>query len=497
MNGNAILRGIQKVTGDWTKQRKREERAQSARLNRRAALCRERGTTIRDAAARMVERRIGSLIVTSPSGEPEGIVTDKDLRRAVAEAEPYDAPVEFIMSSPVAGVPHTETCFDALLAMMRRRIHHLAVTRMGALQGMVTSHDLMVLQGRSPILLFREIMARETIEGLCEASRRVPQVVGRLVEEGAKAGNVTRMIAVLGDLVLERLLTMLQDEMGPPPVPFCWMLMGSEGRKEQTFRTDQDNALIYRDPRGKAAAREAESWFAAFTERAIEGLVACGYPLCPGGMMASNPKWRKSYTKFRDFFEGLVIKSEPEEVLNATIFFDFRPGYGHMEMGESLRDHITVHAARSDVFLRYLAKDCLTARPPLTFFRSFVVEKSGENKNTLDLKRRGLTPFVDFARVFALKHGVKETNTADRLRLLMEEGHLPKGLISEALEAYEFLMQLRLVHQMDKMNAGQQPDNHIDPATLTELEKRTLKQAFGVIGGLQNLLKDTFSLNVA
>ncbi|NJB68087.1 CBS domain-containing protein [Desulfobaculum xiamenense] len=463
----------------------------------REPLAIESGRSVRDAAAIMMAEGIGSLLVTAPDGSPAGIVTDKDLRRAVAEGEDPAAPVEFIMSAPLVTASHRDMCFDALLSMMARQIHHLAVLREGRVTGMVTSHDIMVLQGRSPVSLFREIVAQRTLEGLHPLSQKVPLVVGSLIEEGAKAGNITRMITVLNDLILEKLLTMLQDRMGPPPVPFCWMLMGSEGRREQTFHTDQDNALIHGDPADAEEAARAEAYFAAFSAEAIEHLGRCGYPPCPGGMMASNPQWRMPFARFRDFFEGMLILPEPREVLNATIFFDFRPGYGHTELGEALRRHVTAHASREGVFLRHLARDCLAARPPLSFFRSFIVEKDGEHKDTLDLKTRGLVPFVDFARLFALRHAIAETNTLDRLHLLAEGGHIAADLASEAAEAYEFLMQLRLVHQMRQIREGREPDNRVRPDALSELEKKTLKEAFTVISGLQGFIRDVFRLNVA
>ena len=454
------------------------------------------GRSIRDAARIMVAEGIGSLLVTDPRGKVAGIVTDKDMRRAVADGEAHDAPVEYVMSSPLATVSHREACFDALLDMMRRQIHHLGVTRDGEVTGMVTSHDIMLLSGRSPVSLFREIMAVRDISGLYPLSQKVPMTVGGLIEEGAKAGNITRMITVLNDLILEKLLNMLQDELGPPPLPFCWILMGSEGRKEQTFHTDQDNALVYRDPTSEEEAAQAQDYFTRFTEAAINHLVHCGYPLCSGGMMASNPKWRQPFTVCRDYFERMILRPEPMEVLHSTIFFDFRPGYGAASLGDALRNHVTLHASREDVFLRHLARDCLTARVPLSFFRGFIVQKNGEHKDTLDIKTQGLVPFVDFARLFALKHSIRETNTLDRLALLKERRHVAPDLVVEAVEAYEFLMQLRLVHQMAQINQGKEPDNHLNPASLSDLEKQTLKEAFGVISGLHAFTKDVFRLNV-
>ncbi len=451
--------------------------------------------SVQNAAIRMTGHHIGSLLVSDPSGKIVGIVTDKDLRtKVVAQGLDYQAPVSEIMTFPVETIPSHAVCFDALLQMMSKQIHHLAVERQGKIIGIITAHDIMVLQGSSPLYLFREIIAQREIEGLYSLSQKVPLVVRNLIEEGAKANNITRMITVLNDHILDRLLSLLQDELGPPPVPFCWLLMGSEGRKEQTFRTDQDNALIYRDPENPEEAEAARDYFSRFGKEAIEHLVRCGYPRCKGDIMASNPKWCQPYSVWQSYFDNWIFRPEPKEVLHATIFFDFRPGYGKMDLGVDLRNHLTIQAQKQEIFLLHLAKDCLETRPPLSFFRNFIVEKDGEHKNRLDLKSRGLVPFVDFARLMALKYGIKETNTLGRLQLLGEAGHISNELYKETYEAYEFQMQLRLVHQLRMMEQGKQPDNYIDPGELTDLEKRTLKEAFGIINRMQAYIRDIFPI---
>ncbi|MDD4730934.1 MAG: putative nucleotidyltransferase substrate binding domain-containing protein [Desulfovibrio sp.] len=462
----------------------------------RAPVCTCFGESIQMGAWKMSKHRVGSLLVREPSGRVAGIVTDKDLRKAVALGMDYAAPIETIMSTPVVTMDEGEVCFDALLQMMTRQIHHLAVTRDDEVTGVVTSHDIMVLQGKSPMAVFRDIQAQERLEGLHPISERIPQVLRTLVEEGARAGHITRMITVINDLILEKLLTLLLKEIGPPPVPFCWLLLGSEGRREQTVATDQDNALVYRDPGDPILQRAADIYLTAFAERAIQELVRCGFPSCPGEIMASNPKWRQPLTVWRNYFERWIMVPNPQEVLNATIFFDFRPAFGELELASALREHVARHAPRQDVFLRHLAADCLQTRPPLSFFKNFVVEKTGEHKNRLNIKQRGLVPFVDFARVLALRHGLAETNTLGRLRRLKEDGHLPEELAKEAGEAFEFLLQLRLVHQLGQVEDGRKPDNHVAPTELSELERQTLKEAFSVIGRLHGHLRDVFRLEL-
>ncbi len=453
--------------------------------------------SIRAAAALMVEQTAGSVLVSDPSGEVIGIVTDKDLRKMIAVGLDFETPVASIMTSPVLTVEAEASCFDALLQMMRHRMHHLAVMKNARVVGMLTSHDIMLLQGRSPMALFREIDNQQSLDGLPRLAGRVQSLVRMLVEEGARAGAIVRMMTVLNDAVLNRLLELLLKEFGPPPVAFCWLLLGSEGRREQTFKTDQDNALILGDSKDPVISRAASYYFEAFTASAIEQLAACGFPLCPGGVMASNAAWRKPLSSWKRTVENWIVKPEPHEVLQASIFFDFRTGFGEASLAKKLRDVIKRDAPGNQIFLRHLAANCLETRPPLSFFRSFIVEKDGEHKNTLDIKLRGIAPVVEFARVLALQYGVAETNTLDRLQQLASEEHLPRELALDAAGAYEFFLQIRLVHQLELLEAGKTPDNRIDPRKLSDLEKQTLKEAFAIVVKIQSFLKEQFRLHLA
>ncbi len=451
--------------------------------------------TVREVAQIMSDNFIGSLLLKDDKGAIVGIITDKDLRtKVVAKGLDFGTLAAEIMASPVQTISSQAMAFDALLQMMKEKVHHLAIEKNGEIIKMITTHDIMVEQGTSPLYLFREIVAQRRIEGLYPLARKVPFVIRTLIEEGAKANNITRMITVLNDHILDRMLTLMVQEIGEPPLPFCWLLMGSEGRREQTFKTDQDNAIIYRDIHDPKLMALAEDYFKAFAKTAIDHLVQCGYPLCPGDIMATNPKWRQPLSVWKRYFLDWCGVPEPQEILHSTIFYDFRPGYGTTELAEELRDMLTRVAAREDIFLLYLARNCLSSRPPLSFFKNFIVEKDGEHKNTFDLKSKGLVFIVDFARLMALRHGIGEVNTLDRLRLLQEGQHLPHGLCSEIIEAYEFLMQLRLVHQLKMLEDGRQPDNYINPMDISDLERQTLKEAFAVITRLQDSIRLNFQI---
>lgn len=451
--------------------------------------------TVQDVARIMSDNFIGSLLLHDESGAIVGIVTDKDLRtKVVAKGLDFGTKAALIMASPVQTISSQAMAFDALLKMMKEKVHHLAIEKNGEIVKMITTHDIMVEQGTSPLYLFREIVAQRRIEGLYPLARKIPAVIRSLIEEGAKANNITRMIAVLNDHILDRLLSLLEGELGRPPLPFCWLLMGSEGRREQTFKTDQDNAILYQDSPDPELMAEAETYCATFAQAAIGHLVACGYPLCPGEIMATNPKWRQSHSVWQSYFLDWCTLPEPQEILDSTIFFDFRPGYGELSLAEGLRARLTDLAQRHEPFLFFLARHCLSSRPPLSFFKNFIVEKDGAHKNTFDLKRKSMVYFVDFARLMSLKHGVSETNTLSRLRLLQEGQFLPHDLCSEVIEAYEFLMHLRLVHQLQQLEEGGQPDNYLNPQDLSDLERQALKEAFAVITRMQEAVRRDFQI---
>ncbi len=453
--------------------------------------------TIQEAAETMTKYKVDSLLIHARDDQEhiKGIITDRDLRiKVVARGLDYHTPVSNIMSSPVVRILSMTTCFDALVQMMSSGLHHLAVERKNRIIGVITSHDITVLQGTSPYALFKEIGKQRHIKGLYPLAQTIPEVIRNLIKEGARASHVARMISLLNDQILERMLTLLEEELGPPPLPYCWLLMGSEGRREQTFKTDQDNAIIYADPAGEKQKKKAEEYFKIFAAKGIDHLVNCGYPLCPGEIMGTNPKWCQPISVWKNYFSSWLAAPGSEEILLVTIFFDFRGGYGTISLASELRQHLADVSPYQELYLFHLAGECLNSGVPLSFFRNFIVGRHGEQKNKLDIKTQGITPFVNFARVMALKYGVKETNTLSRLRVLNKEGHVSDDLHHSIKEAYELQMQLRLIHQLTQIEAGHLPDNYIEPAKLSDLEKRMLKDSFRLIELIQSVLKTIFPL---
>ncbi|HEX9019852.1 MAG TPA: DUF294 nucleotidyltransferase-like domain-containing protein [Nitrospirota bacterium] len=450
-------------------------------------------TTVRRAAAIMSENRISSLVILDGNKLPSGIVTDRDLReKVVAKNRNVDEPVKNIMSTVLVRVDARDYCFEAVLKMIKYNIHHILVIRDGKLTGVVTNHDLMMLQGTSPLSLTKDIESQQTIEGLVPVSAKINSIVGLLLKEGAKASNITKVITEINDRLVRKVLEVAERRQGKPPLPYCWIAFGSEGRMEQTFKTDQDNAIIYADPATEAEAEAAKKYFSDFAEFVRDSLLQCGFPLCPANFMASNPQWRRPLAAWKKYFAEWISAPTPEAVLNSVTFFDFRALYGDGALAGTLRDYLNSLLRDQKVFLGYLANMAIKNTPPIGFFKSFVVEKSGEHKDELNLKVKGLAPLIDMARLFALEKGINETSTLERIERLRGMHTIVEEYADDLEYAFEFIMLLRIHHQYAQLGSGQTPDNFINPNRLSNLEKRSIKEAFHLIANIQDLIIERY-----
>jgi len=449
--------------------------------------------TIREGAEMMSHNRNSSLVLVDGEGVPTGIVTDRDLRdKVVSKGRPVTDGISSIMSVSLIKTEARDYCFEALLKMIRYNIHHLLVVDEGRLKGIVTNHDLMMLQGTSPISLARDIESQQSIEGLIPAARKTNEIIGLLLKEGAKASNITRIITEINDRLLRKILEIAEKEIGRPPVRYCWIIFGSEGRKEQTFRTDQDNAIIYEDPLNEGKEAEARTYFTVFSAFVRDSLLKCGFPRCPANYMASNPEWCQPLKVWKKYFSTWVYSPTPDAVLKSLIFFDFRPLYGDLGLAESLRDSLTSILEGQMIFLGYMANMIIKNTPPVGFFKSFIVEKGGEHKDELNLKVKAIAPIVDMARLFSLEKGLRETSTIERLMALRERHTIVKEFADELEHAFEFIMLLRIQHQFEQIEAGKEPNNFINPNSLSNLEKKMMKESFNLITRVQDIIIERY-----
>jgi len=454
--------------------------------------------SIREAAEIMTSNRISSLVLLDSYGVPSGIITDRDLRdKVVSKGRDFADRISSIMSVSLIKADSRDYCFEALLKMIRYGVHHLLVIDNGDLKGVITNNDLMMLQGTSPVTVAREIEDQQTIEGLIPASNEINKLIDLLLKEGAKASNISRIITEINDRLVRKVLEVTEKKLGPPPLSYCWIVFGSEGRKEQTFKTDQDNAIIYEDPDTPAKEEEARRYFSAFTLLVRDALLKCGFPLCPADYMASNPLWCQPLKTWKKYFSDWINEPTADTVLKSFIFFDFRALHGEVSLSSDLRDALTAMLEGKKVFFSYMANTIINNMPPINFLKSFIVEKGGEHKDEFDLKIKGIGPLVDAVRFFALELGIQETSTLERIEILKEKHMTVKEYSVEELKhAFEFFMLLSIQHQFEQVKLGREPNNFINPNRLTIFEKRSMKGVFQLISKVQVLIGDKYGYPV-
>jgi CBS domain-containing protein len=477
--------------------------SRTASLVRKKPLTCPPGTLVRQAAGQMRSHRVGSILIVS-DGRVVGIVTDTDLRnKIVAEGASADTPIDGIMSAPVYSIGAQTPVFDALMEMSRRRIHHLVVTRDSdpdsPLIGTLSDEDIAHAKGMNPAATIKRLEKARSIEELARIRTEADGHLLRLYQHGIQCEDLTEVITEINDHLTVRLLKLAEEHQRAEhpdqavDLRWTWLTLGSKGRREMGLTGDQDNALLYEDPSGPEEQAQADKWFGAIARRVVMGLAACGFTLCKGGVMATNPKWRQPLAKWKRIFRKWILEPEPKALMHSSIFFDLRPLSGHAELAGELTDDLCDALRSERGVLTFMTHNALIFRPPLSFFRRFVVDRSGEYRNSFDLKLHGLTPVVDMARVLALDaHYFDSSNTFDRLEHV--GGHLDGAstIAASASDALRYLHDMRLAHHLNQIEAGEKPDNHINPETLSKTQQQMLRAVFSTVQDAQESLSHRY-----
>lgn len=446
--------------------------------------------SIREVAQIMYSNNVSSVLIVE-NDRLLGIVTDRDLRsRCVAAGLSTDRSATEIMTTDLETIDSNAPVIEALLLMTRQHIHHLPVLGEGKLAGVITATDLARYQSANAAYIVTDIVRAPSVEVLAQASRRLPEVQVQLARTGTSAYNIGQAISHITDSITQRLIALAEQSLGAPPVPYAWLAFGSQARREQTVHSDQDNALLISDD----MRPEDDAWFEALAKFVNDGLAACGFEYCPGEIMASNPKWRQPERVWRRYFDTWIDKPEPKALMLSSIFFDPRVVHGEAGLLERIQSHYLRAARANTIFIAYMAANALQHRPPLGFFRGFVMVRDGVHDRTLDVKHRGIVPITDLARVHALSGGLKAVNTSERLRAAANTGALSRQMAENLDDALEFIAWLRIQHQANQIRTGRQPDNYLPPADLSELERHHLKDAFRVIQQMQETLASRYQL---
>ncbi len=418
--------------------------------------------TVLEAARVMRDERVSSVLLLS---EPPAIVTDRDLRnRVLAAGLGPETPAQDVASRPLRTVAHGTPVYGAWQAMIEHGIHHLPLERDGRIVGVVTATDLLRHHSQGPVLAFRRLERMRSREELPRHGKELTRMVGTLAKSGLPTSHIARLVSHLNDALFRRILSWAESDLGPPPCPYAFLVLGSEGRHEQTLLTDQDNALVHAD-----GSPEAPGYFEALAGKAIADLVAAGFPPCPGGYMAT--RWKGPLSEWRERFATWIDVPRAEAILAAGIFFDHRTVGGKLDV--SPLAEVIARARGNAPFLSQLARAAVGFRPPIGAFRRLKAEDG-----CVDLKKGGLAPIQGLARLWALDAGVTATSTLERLEAASAAGLIDRERSEDLSEAYLFLCGLRLRAQLGELAKGGPAGNRVPVDALSATERRHLKDAF-------------------
>jgi CBS domain-containing protein len=443
-------------------------------------------TPIHDVLDTLHREHVGSMVVTFPDGRAAGIFTLHDLLTRVAvSARSTNDPIRAVMTPEPITLPAHVFAVDAALAMARHGVHHIVVVEGNQIIGLVSEKDLFALQQGGIRQISIALREAAGVSDLVDLSRSIRELARNLVQQGGSAENLTRIVASLNDALSQRIIELELAAAGLDATNLCWISLGSEGRQEQTLATDQDNGIIFADP-ADWNADAVRKRLLPIARKINEDLDACGFPLCRGNVMASNPRWCLSASEWREAFGRWIFDGNPDAVLNATIFFDFRALHGDASLAAELRRWLTIAAADNRRFLRYLAEDALRNRPPLGLVRDFALSRDAAHPHTIDLKVNGATLFIDAARVLALTAGIRETNTIRRINEWAGKVGVAAGERQAWTDAFDYLQLTRLRHQQAQIARGEAPDNHLNPDLLNRLDRRILRETLRLAKSLQS-----------
>lgn len=385
------------------------------------------------------------------------------------------------MSSPVVSLSENALLYEGLLTMKKRGLSHMAL--MGSkkkITGAVGFREIGAMQENLAGFLIKEIAVAEGVEQLKRIYRRLPVLVNALSESGGQTGIITRIICTVGDAIHKRLIDLAMEELGPAPCKFAFIVMGSHGRGEQTLTTDQDNAIITVNMQ-ESYRQEAQAYFEILAKKVNLELDAVGYRFCQGEIMANNPKWNRELNGWKKLFSNWIGNSNPKDILDTAIFFDFRIIYGEKILVEQLRSHIEKSVKGKAVFFYHMARSINQMKMPLKL-----------DHHPLDMKKI-LLPLTSYIRLHAIRENLTSTGSMERAEVLLEQGVFTPSLHEELTQAFDFITHLRIRGQAASIARNEAPGNTIDPDQLDRIEKMILKKHLQDITGLQTRLSAEFS----
>ena len=412
------------------------------------------------AAQLMTEQNVSSLLILNLEQHLAGIITDKDIRsRLVAPGLKSEIPVTDIMSVNPVTIEQQQYIFEAMMLMLRHNLHHLPVLKQQQPVGVIAISDIIRFESQSSLYVVSRIFRQQTVDELQALVPDVHACFVRMVNEDANSQMIGSAMAAIGRSFKQRLLELAEAELGPPPVPYCFLALGSMARDEQLVLTDQDNALILDN---RFDPKLHDDYFKKLASFVSDGLAACGYTYCTGKVMATNPQWRQPLQVWQQYFQKWISQPSAERLLRSSIFFDLDGVWGELKWAEQLQQLVSKLAQKQPLFLASMTRNALSRTPPLGFFKDFVMEQDGKQNNILNIKQ------------------------------MIASKVLPKGRAEDLRDAFEVIAMTRIRHQAAALSNGEEPDNNVLPEQLSEFERKHLKEAFQVLSNAQKFLKFHF-----
>lgn len=449
-------------------------------------------TTIEDAAFKMSKNSASAIFIKEKKLGIKGIVTDADLRKKVlGNNMDIKLPVSNIMSSPLVTISADCQVFEAFLTMNQEDKRHLVVHgQSGNITGIINEKDLISAQVDSTYLLIKTVKSAKVVSDIENIHSKLEKMLLDPIKNGANTEYITRVITTFADAIIDKIISFSLEKMGKPPCKFVFLTMGSEGRGEQTLVSDQDNAIIFEDTNDNETMKK---YFDDLSILICDQLALAGFKYCDGNNMAKNPKWCQPLSQWKKYFKSWIQTPAPENLLNSSIFFDFRGTWGDIALADELKDYLFNSIEKGSFFLRNLAENTLTIKPPLNMFGKFVTKTEGERKGSLDIKK-AMLPIVDFARIYALKNAIPQSNTLTRLFRLYTRHAITNKEYMDIIRAYNYMMQLRFLRQITTLIDEEKPaDNYIYLSNLSALDHVLLKEIIKITEKLQLKLKGEFA----
>ena len=436
-------------------------------------------TTIQTTAQIMAHKHVDIVTVVDENEMPTGVVTKSDMAvRCVAAGLDIRSPVSKIMTNSVFTVNASSPLFEAMEQMVIHRIRNLPVIQDGKIVGTLTTTELMKNTHLQAIYLVQSISSADDLDSLCKLSVQNKEIFRTLVQNNMQPHSIQRVLSHIADEFCSRIAELGEQKFGEAPCHYAFVAAGSLARNEVQFLSDQDNAII---TERELATDEERAYFKNLAEFICTSLDKCGYPLCDGNYMASNPKWCASYDTWKKYYSSWIANTDKEALLNSQVFLDMRLLYGDEFLLNKLKNHLISLISENSRFLATLTTISTTVSPPLGMFKQFVLTKDGKNNPSLNIKKQAVNLIVELGRIYGLSAKCLSSDTYRRLESAADAGLLNEDDLRELTEAYTFLNSVRFDHQLQAMNEGRKMTNNLEPSKLSQFERNHLRDAFRII----------------